>query len=301
MRSALACLAFFSIPATHLIGCNAEASVESQAPTGAKGDIASLSDEFDDPATLGKWQRADQVEGWNASQLQQFDIGGRQKGWMTMIPCTSTWYQDYRGVLAFKSISGDFVVTTHLSVTGRNSNGPPQSQFSLCGIMIRTPRAMTPATWQPGRENYVFLSIGSADQTGRYQFEVKTTLNSNSQLATQPAPSGDALIRVARIGPSLIMMKNIGGQWSIHGRYNRSDFPDTLQAGITCYTDWPNANRLNPREHNGTVIHSGNPDLVALIDYVRIARPNVPASHSGKRLDDPSQVSDAQLLEFLGK
>ncbi|GAB4461569.1 MAG: hypothetical protein OHK0029_27020 [Armatimonadaceae bacterium] len=292
-------------------GCNdtnasaSEAAPETPAPVGstsgkkAADDLSALSDEFDNAATLGNWKRVHREEGWNADQLEKFDIGKSRSGWMTMMPFTSTWYQDYRGVLAFKPVSGDFVMTTKVKTSGRNGSGPPRAQFSLAGIMIRAPRNLSPQTWRPGGENYVFLSLGSADRAGTYQFEVKTTVNSDSQLRTSPTNSGEAIIQVARIGSSLILLKNEGGRWSVHQRYNRPDFPKTLQAGLTVYTDWPNAHSLPPQQQNGTVVRGGSPDLLAQFDYVRYTRPQVPENLRGKALDNPA-VSDSALLQFLG-
>jgi hypothetical protein len=262
----------------------------------APDELASLSDEFDNAATRGSWKQVYQEEGWSANQLERFDLGQSQPGWMTMMPFASTWYKDYRGVLAFKPVTGDFVVTTRLRVNRRGGGGPPRAQFSLAGIMIRAPRGSA-RNWRPGGENYVFLSLGSADQPGHYQFEVKTTVNSDSQLRTSPAGSGEAVIQVARIGSSLILLRNGGSGWVVHQRYSRPDLPATVQAGLTCYTDWPTASQMQPPQHNNTAIRGGNPDLVAQFDYVRFRRPAVPANLAGRRLDS---VPDQELLRFLG-
>jgi hypothetical protein len=37
-------------------------------------DLSVLNDEFDKSATLANWQRINQVEGWNANQLQAINI-----------------------------------------------------------------------------------------------------------------------------------------------------------------------------------------------------------------------------------
>jgi hypothetical protein len=260
-------------------------------------DIAVLSDEFDDATSLRRWQRVYQTEQSGANQLQRFAI---DDGRLTMIPHASVWYQDYRGVLAYKRVAGDFIVTTNVSVSGRSGRDAPGAQFSLAGIMIRTPRDVTPRTWRPGGENYVFLSLGAANQPGRYQFEVKTTRDSDSQLEIEDgAPSAE--IRAARIGDALILLRRFPGQaWRVHRRYHRPDMPDELQVGMTCYTDWPTCNRMSPAEHNRTVIRGGNPDLIARFDYYRLARPTVPAALAGQNLADPNAVSDADLLSFLG-
>lgn len=279
-------------PAALLTSCGQSvAPIPASGAQATGGDLASLSDEFDKSGSLSNWQRVEQAEGWNNNQLERFDM---QNGWLTMMPYTSVWYQDYRGVLVYKPVTGDFVVTTKLKVSGRRG-GAPSSQFSLAGIMVRSPRNVTPSSWQPGGENYTFLSLGAADRPGSFQFEVKTTVNSDSQLVITPAPSGEAIIRVARIGASMVMLKNVGGQWSVHRRYSRPDFPATLQVGLTCYTDWQTASQMPPPQHNRSVIKNGNPDLVAQFDYVRYAKP--PASLAGKRVDD---LSDTQILQALG-
>ena len=240
------------------------------------------------------------VEGWPANQLELQDIDTTRPGHMLMVPFTSTWFNDYRGELTFKEVTGNFVVTTDVEATQRNGTGAPRSRFSLGGILIRAPRQITPATWQPGGENYLFLALGSADQPGMFQFEVKSTTNSNSVLIPSPAGTSHAIIQYARIGPYFIALHNVDGVWTIHRRYNRPDLPSTLQVGMTVYTDYPTASSVTPFMHNSTVIHAGNPDLVAAFDYFRFARPQVPSSLAGVDLTNSALVSDAVLLSFLG-
>jgi len=83
-------------------------------------------------------------------------------------------------------------------------------------------------------------------------------------------------------------------------------------AGLTVYTDWPLCESVGSPWHNTHVLTNGapapgggtlsgaNPDLQADFDFVRYARPIVPPVLAGAALSDPSQVSDAQLLSFLG-
>jgi hypothetical protein len=263
----------------------------------ASDDLTPLSDEFNDASTLSQWKRVYIVEGWGANQLEVQDINTTRAGHMVMIPFTSTWYNDYRGELTFKEVTGDFVVTADIEASRRNGTGAPTSQFSLAGIMVRTPRQITPATWLPGGENYLFLSIGSANQPGTFQFEVKSTVSSDSQLIIAPAGTGHAIIQYARIGRYFVALKNVGGAWSVHHRYSRPDMPSTLQVGMTVYTDYPAASSVSPFMQNSTVLHNGNPDLLAAYDYFRFARPQVPTSLQGA---DLTVVSDDQLLSFLG-
>jgi len=264
-------------------------------------DLNRLNDEFTDEASITKWQRLNDVEQWGADQLETYGVGKTVPGKLVMIPYSSTWYGDFRGDLSFKSVTGDFVVTTDVDASRRGGGGAPRSSYSLGGIMARAPRSITKATWTPGGENYVFLSLGSADQPGTFQNEVKTTVNSQSTLAITPAPGGRARIQVARIGSAFLMLRQPeGGAWTVHRRFSRADLPETLQVGLTTYTDWDTVKGMQPLAHNSTVVKTGNPDLEAAFDYVRFRRPNVPGELAGKDFTNPSAVSDEQLLAFLG-
>ena len=172
----------------------------------------------------------------------------------------------------------------------------------LAGIMVRTPRDVTPRTWRPGGENYIFLAHGSARSPGRFEFEVKTTVNSRSNLEVSPASGPDVTIQIARIGSEFILLRKDGDRsWEVHRRYRRSDMPPELQVGLTVYTDYGSASRLPPAQHNTQVIRGGNPDLRASFDFVRFSRPRLTSERQGRSLSEPSQVSDAELLRFLGE
>ena len=257
-------------------------------------DLSQFSDEFGNASTLKNWQRVHR-DHQSPDQLETFDINQIQAGKLVMIPYTSVWYQQYRGVLAYKKITGDFVITTSLKTSNRAKNGPPRRSFSLAGIMLRTPSGVDIPN------NYIFLSHGAASRPGTYQFEVKTTINNRSKLHVTNAPADHAIIQVARIGSNIITLKQVNGRWSVHRRYTRADFPNTLQAGLTCYTDWDNCKKIPAQVHNKTILKNKQPDLYAEFDFVRYTRPVVPAALQSANLSDPSQVSDAQLLSFLGE
>lgn len=276
--------------------------VEAQQTANPRDDLKALSDEFDDASTLKQWSRIYETEQSKADQLEQFDIAKTKPGWMVMVPYSSTWYMDYRGVLVYKAIKGDFVVTSNIRVARRGGDGAPRSNFSLAGLMIRTPRDVTPQTWKPGGENYIFLSLGAANRPGSFQFEVKTTVNSRSTLAVTDAGTPAAMIQIARIGNEFILLKKTPeGNWNVHQRYRRTDMPEQLQVGLTVYTDYTTASRLKPPQQNTQVIRNGRPDLVAGFDYVHFQRPALPTALQGKSLSNPKEVSDAQLLQFLGE
>src|SRR5262245_32715865 len=98
----------------------------------AADDLMPLSDEFDEPATMARWRNINDTEGWNANQLEVWDIDTSRPGHMRMVPHTSGWYGEYRGVLVYKEIEGNFIVTLRMRVGGRaNVENPPNQQYSL--------------------------------------------------------------------------------------------------------------------------------------------------------------------------
>lgn len=292
--------------------------------------IAGLSDEFDDAASIANWQRVHEVEGWNADQLQQWDIDQTQAGRMVMIPETVVWYGNWRGPMAFQEVTGDFAFTTQVHVTDRDDVGgsdaddvPGDGQYSLGGVMIRTPRdIINPETdWTAGSmaddgtndgENYVFLSLGYGAGGNEFSLEVKSTRNSNSQLELTSLGLNASVVNVqtARIGTDIITLYQIPGEdWQVHRRFSRPDMPETIQVGLVTYTDWEKANDFDPFYHNGHVLNGDvdptpdqpfNPDLVAGFEYARYVTPDVPAALAGADLTDSFAVSDAELLSFLG-
>lgn len=282
----------------------------------AQNDLAGLGDEFDSPASLPNWSRVHLVEQWNAEPLEIYDIATFAPGRMTMMPYTVTWYQDYVGPYAFKPVTGDFVVTSDVRATGRDGVSVPQSLFSLAGLLVRTPRNVTPATWTPAGENYVFLSIGYGNgQPPTFQFERKTTTSGASNLILSPSPGPEARLQIARLGGYVILLRSEPGQpWVVHARYARPDFPATLQVGLVAYTDWGKVQFFSPWIHNQTPLDPPLPpgvpdprpdvpyshDLLASFDYVHFFRPTIPPALAGRDLSHPGQVSDAELLAFLG-
>ncbi len=286
-----------------------------------------LNDEFDNSANIADWSRLNEVEGWNADQLATWDVNNTQPGRMVLEPHTVVWYQDWRGPMAFKEVTGDFAFTSEVHITDRDDIGdsdldgvPSDGEFSLGGLMIRTPRNITnpAADWAPGSmqddgtnngENYVFLSMGYGN-SGEMSFEVKTTRNSNSQLELTPVNSNTATLQVARIGNSIITLLRLPGEeWTVHRRYSRPDMPATLQIGLVAYTNWEKASDFTPFFHNSNVLVPGispnptpgeafTPDLEAGFEYARFATPQLPQSLAG--VDLVTAATDQQLLSFLG-
>lgn len=262
---------------------SAPSTLPSATPT---DDLAALSDEFDDAGTLSRWQELAAVEGW-PSQVETLDINTRTPGQLTLVPFTSTWFEDYHGAFLYKLVTGDFDVVTHIHATGQQTD-LPQRTFSLAGVMARAPRTVSPATWQPGHENWVFITTGYGDEAprraGKPQIETKTTVNSQSTLILTPIRPGWVDLRVVRLGTLFLMLYRVeGGTWTISQRYQRADLPATLQVGLNAYTNWESIEG-DAGSFNRTLVTQPHfpPDLQVHSDYVRFRRPAPAATdHAG--------------------
>ncbi len=285
--------------------------------------LSDLNDEFDRVCSIQNWQDLDVTEGWNAPQIESMDISQSHPGHFSLMPYTVGWYQDRRAPLIFKLISGDFVYTTKVTVSDRAAVGLPSSDYSLGGMMIRRPKSLTTGSvdWVPGDENYLFLSTGYAS-TGHPScsgcpaphFEVKSTLNGNSNLQISSIDTNTVTIRMARIGGAfLVLFQYPGDTFQVHERFWRPDFPDTVQVGLVSYTDWSKVVTYSVPDHNQFTLSedldpdpSNNPflpfqpDALARFDFVRFDSVFVPQELDGLVLTDENEVSDEQLLSFLG-
>lgn len=275
--------------------------------------LSNLSDEFNRTCSLLNWSNVEEVEGWPQSHLESYDVNVTNSGQLTMIPWTTAWYADYRSNLLFKEVAGDFIFTIFVNSSNKAGTDQPSSEFSLSGAMIRTPTGITDAStqWTTGNQNYVFLSIGSANVTNVPKFEVKSTVNSNSQLNYNPVSGLSALIRLIKIDGAIIVLHQLPGEdFVVRQRYDRSDMPDTLQVGMVTYTDWPKVNTYSYSYHNFNTLNDDldpdpsedqpfNADLIGTFDYARFQDVNLPAEYVGLDFSDPSAVSDAELLALF--
>ena len=292
-------------------------------------DLVALGDEFGSNTTESRWLQIHDVEGWGANQLEAWDIHSTVPGHMRLLPHTSSWFANHRGVLVHKNIAGNFIVTARLLVGNRTSiAGIPQRNFSLAGLFVHRPTGRVAARpspvpagfpawppggayatdWLPGQEDYIFLSFGSAGNPGVRQYEVKSTVGSNSTLyfANRGVPaSGEIELQMVVLGNTTVTLRrHPGGPWVVENRYtvgNPDPFsrmpsfdhdanpatPPLHQIGITAYTDFDSINSqfglgFDPAGafyQNYSVITPANgfaaqPDLLVHVDYVRFRRPD---------------------------
>ncbi len=239
----------------------------------ARDDLPALSDEFSSPAPLAGWKRFHQVEGW-PSKERRVEVDAAA-GELRIEPTTSGWYADFQAPFLFRDVSGDFTVTARVRADALRG-GIPCAGWSLGGLMVRAPRAVTPATWTPGGEDWLFVTTGVADDVTQPVIETKTTVRSISRLRLHPVDAGWVELRIARSGAWFeLSSRSEGGEWAVRDRFERPDLPETVQVGLNAYTDWYSASALHadPLRFNTTLVGNGNPDLTLRVDWIRFERP----------------------------
>lgn len=278
-----------------------------QAADPAHQDITRYSTVFDRPAAL---------EGWNRHAVPGFSEKWREprieNGRLVLQPTSSGWFEDMQAGHLYRPVDGNFIVTAKLRVSGTAAQ-LPQTLFSLAGIFIRSPReGLTAANWEPGRENWMFFSLGTAFPAGTPQFEIKTTYNSLSTLKISSAAlvyaSGqtrDVELRIARQGELFSLLYRIAGQpeFTLLDQFIRPDLPARLNVGITAYADWGSAAPIYPdfRRYN-TEAPAMKGDLVAQIERVDFRRPTVdrfPVASFDVSSSFDAKVSQARIDDLV--
>ncbi len=252
-----------------------------------------------DVKDLSSWENLNDEERWYADQIESIRINERT---LEIIPYSSTWFEDYRGPFVFREYSGtSFSFTTTVTVTNRDGEGAPGSNYSVAGISIRKPKNFPNGAledWTESQENYVFLTIGTA--TEENQLYYNSTVNSFSTVSTSAIESLEQVtLRVALMDGYVVMLYKVGdGEYQVLNRYeDRSDLSENLQVGFITMTDYQTVSGLSVSEYNTSVIEDGNADLKAVFDNGYFHEVVVPAEFEGSLGD----ASDEDLLGFLGE
>lgn len=197
-----------------------------------------LDDEFD--GDLGAWQ----VFGPSAARMEVED------GALHLEPAAQTvWFHRRTGVLLYKAVAGDFVMTSRVRARRLSDlSAPPPTPFRLGGLMARDPEPVD-------GENYVFIVIGADGND--LSVEHKTTQNGRSDYDGPPWPDAEGDLRVCRVGSTFVLLirRDDTDAWHEVVRYERPDMPSTLQLGPTAYAN------------------NDDPDVRVSFDFVRFDAP----------------------------
>lgn len=182
--------------------------------------LAALSDDFQG-TTLGS--------GWTVLRPELVAITVAQGNLVVRATASSLWFNTSQGPLVHKSVTGDFKVTSRVRARrASNDTLAPAIDIHLGGLMVRNPAAPP--------ENHLFVVTGRDDQ-GELSVETKTTTNGASVYTNPVWPSGDAEVRICRLGATFRLYKReiAGGAWAAAATFERADMPATVQVGAAIY------------------------------------------------------------------
>lgn len=207
---------------------------------GVEPTLADLSDTFEGTAL---------DPSWSTFADANLDVAVEGGALAMTVTAHALWFNANRGTLIHKAVTGDFKVTApvHARMTS-DASMPPDRFVHLGGLMARDGSS--------ANENYVLIGVGWDEQD--LSVETKSTDEDISNYVGPAWPSGDAELRLCRVGSTVVALKRaIGaGAWEVAETYARPDLPETLQVGANAYA------------HADPGI---TPDLTVRFDEVRFA------------------------------
>lgn len=245
--------------------------------------INHLSDDFDDALSLEAWTNLSLKEGY-PNKINIVDINKTKKRHLYIKPKESIWFEGYHGTFLYKEVSGDFVVSTKLSVSGVLEDFPdyPKKTWQIAGILVREPIDVS-VNKNKREENWVFNTYGSG--IGRkHLIDIGTNQDNIYTCYPFTGKDGSIELRIVRIDEYIITLsKNQRENWVLRKIIKRTDFSQTLQVGIMTNSSgyhYPFAGNLKKDfsyfDYNSQLIDIDNkPDLQVYIDYVYYKRPSI--------------------------
>jgi hypothetical protein len=262
-----------------------------------RDDLAALSDEFDKPGALRNWKSFAAAEGW-PDRIEKADVNATSPGHLHVVPQSGAWWAGYHGVYFFKEVTGDFVITTRVKVTGKGG-GEPTKIWTISGLLLRAP-ADAKVDREQRKENWIYVMTGRGPGEGRV-IDAKSTLDGINAWDITPTQPGWYELRIARVGPLFIAMcRPDGGDWMLRKRIARNDLPETLQAGINVTSDFKLSSSMPSAKYNAELFPgTSSVDSATTFDYVRFGR--LAATQARKTLAGREflSIDDTDLLALL--
>jgi hypothetical protein len=270
-----------------------DADTDSDCDADADTDpLGGLSDEFECDSSADWTHLADADSDHPQDRIVTWTVFEDEVGQARLVPEVSAWFDDYRGALLSKSVTGDFVVRTHVTVlNGDQQTTPPGPSFSLAGLMARDPF--------DGAEDYVWLAIGTGDTAG-WGSELKFTSGDLTQLplSSQPVPDGSTDLALARIDDLFVALLRDDGdpRWHVRGKDCRRGLPPELEVGFAAAADFASAHAYDLATYEAGPV-TGLADLDARFDWIRFATPAPDPEACTTWID--STRDDEDLVDFL--
>lgn len=164
----------------------------------------------------------------------------------------SFWFDDNDGCQLYQLCTGNFIAEIFIEArNAANSGPPPLTNFNVAGLQARDPSGAP----LPTGFNYVHIGPAS-NNTGAYQNECKSTVNSVSGFDYVPQATLGQWVQLTRIGQiwSCAYRLLLTDPWTPRTIYDRTanPLPSTIALGPMCYSSIAGSD-LSCRFNNFTV------------------------------------------------
>jgi len=229
------CFIFLSLVILSLISCAAPATpiptTATQTPPPIPSIIAAPADTPE--LTPVEISSIPGFEDWSVFNAPAVDIDSQESALILTLKYQALWFMKQRGVLAYKTVDGDFKITADMYTAKRSDpNQPPggDGTVHLGGVMARN--------GDGGQENYAFIVVG--DDGDGLSIETKNNIDNFSEYEGPAWDASNAGLRICRMGQTFQLYKrHIGSDepWTLAASFDRPDLPESLQVGVNIYSD----------------------------------------------------------------
>jgi hypothetical protein len=195
-------------------------------PTATPDPCAGFADTFGGASLDPSWSV------YNPSLVTIAVGGGALSLTPTMTGGGNIWFDDGEGPLVYKTLTGDFTVTTVAHAEDPSNPGnPPPTQYRLGGLLVRDPGGTA------GNRNSAHLALGAGDVAHPITVEDKTTVASASDYLFYSIPSADIELRITRSGSTIsLYYRAVGaGTWTLARSHAHPEMPAAVQVGMMVY------------------------------------------------------------------
>lgn len=207
--------------------------------------LASLSDDFSNPATLANWTLTN-----GSAASGEAVINGAL---VVTLNASTNWFNNATSWARTKQVTGNFQLVADVESENLAATAEPPNNFRLGGVIAFDPALVLTATdWVHG----AFGAVDVAAPNNR-RCESKTTNNgasvfTSAQFSGRTGPAGiRGFLRLTRIGTQFtVEFRALATDpWTLRDQFTRADMANTMAVGLMAYNQ-PGSADLRCRFHS---------------------------------------------------
>ena len=171
----------------------------------------------------------EKVNDWKYLNRNYF-VSFQKADTITLIPVMKCWWEDEKqGAMIYNDIEGDFTMETKINLSKNSSSSEmPDKGFQQAGIIIRNKTS--------GKENYIFLSIGSGGSPVP-KITFKKTTEGKSKTTADKIDAANGWLRIEKKSNKVTTFykSNNEAEWKKKGEFEASWLKDPVQLGLAAF------------------------------------------------------------------